>query len=456
MSIDEQAASAVKEKPAAAKQTFSGSVGFILACIGSAVGLGNIWRFPVLISQFGGLTFLIPYLAFVVLITYTGVIEEYALGRASGKGPVGAFGWACKDKGYERVGRAIGILPMLGSFGLAVGYSVVLGWVLYYCYQAVSGHLLSFNNNLPGLEAAFNSIACAGGCNWGIIAATLFCVFIMGAGVASGIERANRVLLPALAVLFVLIIIYITTVPGANDGFKYIFTLEPQHLLNPKVWIFAFGQAFFSLSVTGNISVIFGSYLPKEDDIPRSAFFVALFDTLAAMLATLIIIPAMATTGTQLSSGGPGLMFIYLVDVFNRMPGGWLVQIMFFAGVSSAGITTLITIYEPGVALANKKLGMSRWLTTVVILAIGCVTAISIQSMTAQWMDILSIYICPMGALMAGVAFFWMQDKDKALQAVNEGSQHPVGEKFLWTGKYVYCLATLIALVAGIWLGGIG
>lgn len=454
MSNDELAAASETSK--AAKQTFSGGAGFILACIGSAVGLGNIWRFPVLISQFGGLTFLIPYLFFVILITYTGVIEEYALGRASGKGPIGAFGWACKDRGFEGIGRKIGVLPMLGSFGLAVGYSVILGWVLYYLYQAVTGHLLGFTGNLQGLKDMFEGIACAGGCNGGIIAATLLCIAIMSAGVASGIERANRILLPSLAVLFLLLIVYIATIPGAKDGFKYIFTLEPQHLANPKVWIFAFGQAFFSLSVTGNISVIFGSYLPKDEDIPQSAFFVALFDTLAALLATLMIIPAMATTGTQLSAGGPGLMFIYLVDVFNRMPGGWLVQAMFFIGVSSAGITTLITIYEPAVALANKKLGLSRWLTAVLVLSVGCATAISIQSFTSPWMDLLSIYICPLGALLAAVAFFWMLDKPKAIEAVNEGSQHPVGDRFHWVGKYVYCLATLIALIAGGWLGGIG
>ncbi len=444
------------QQSAAPKQTFSGGVGFILACIGSAVGLGNIWRFPVLISQFGGLTFLIPYIIFVVLITYTGVIEEYALGRASGKGPIGAFGWACRERGCEKTARAIGILPILGSFGLGVGYSVVLGWVLYYCYQAVTGHLLSYNNNLPGLEAMFGNIACAGGCNWGIIAASVLCLLIMGAGVAGGIERANRILLPSLALLFIVLIGYIAFIPGAKDGFRYIFTLEPQHLLNPKVWIFAFGQAFFSLSVTGNIGIIFGSYLPKNEDIPRSAFFVALFDTLAALLATLMIIPAMATTGAQISSGGPGLMFIYLVDVFNRMPGGWLVQMMFFIGVSSAGITTLITIYEPSVALANKKLGISRWLTTVLVLALGCAVAVSIQSVTSEWMDILSIYICPMGALLAAMSFFWMQDKDKAIAAVNEGSSHPVGDAFHWIGKYIYCVATVIVLVAGVILGGIG
>ena len=144
----------------------------------------------------------------------------------------------------------------------------------------------------------------------------------MAFGVGNGIEKANKVMMPALFFLFVVLGIYICTLPGASEGYKYIFTLKPEGLLNPQVWVFAFGQAFFSLSVAGNGSVIYGSYLPKDEDLPSSARNVALFDTIAALLAAIVIIPAMAVIlgdGIVGMKGGPGLMFVYLVNVFNAM-----------------------------------------------------------------------------------------------------------------------------------------
>ncbi|MBQ7567629.1 sodium-dependent transporter, partial [bacterium] len=422
----------------------------------AAVGLGNIWRFPVLLAQFGGLTFLIPYLLFVALIASTGVIGEYALGRASGFGPVGAFAWAGKQRGCEKLGRFLGVLPMIGAFGLAVGYSVVLGWVAYYLYLALSGQMLALGHDMPRIQETFGVAASAWGNTPAIVAVSLLCLLIVGAGIVEGIERANRILLPLLTVLFLVLMGYIAFLPGASDGFKYIFTLQPQHLLDVKVWIFAFGQAFFSLSVAGNMGVIFGSYLPRSEDIPKSAVQVAVFDTIAAMLAALVIIPAMATTGAQLSVGGPGLMFIYLVDVFNGMAGAWLVEIVFFLCVTSAGITSLITLYEPPIALLRRKLECSRWLASLIVLAGGGAIAVSIQAITAQWMDLISIYVCPLGALLAALAFFWMTDSDTALVAVNEGASRPLGRVFLWLGRYGFCTATLAALIAGACLGGIG
>ncbi|MDO5295675.1 MAG: sodium-dependent transporter [bacterium] len=444
------------DKQTAGPDVFSGGFGFVLACVGAAVGLGNIWRFPVLLAQFGGLTFLIPYLIFVALIASTGVMGEYALGRASGFGPVGAFAWAGRQRGWEKIGRGLGVLPMIGAFGLAIGYSVVLGWVAYYLYLAASGRLLALGHNLPKIKETFAAAASAGGNTPAIIIVSLFCLLIVGAGIVKGIERANRILLPLLTVLFLALFVYIAFLPGASAGFDYIFTLEPHHLLNPKVWIFAFGQAFFSLSVAGNMGVIFGSYLPSSEDIPKSALKVAVFDTLAAMLAALVIIPAMATTGAQLSVGGPGLMFIYLVDVFNGMAGGWPVAAVFFLCVTSAGITSLITLYEPPIALVRRQLNCSRWLASLLVLLAGGSVAVSIQAVTAQWMDVISIYVCPLGALLAGVAYFWMVSPELALAAVNEGASRPQGPRFLWLGKYVFCTATLVALIAGICLGGIG
>ena len=454
---------------------FKSKWGFNLACIGSAVGMGNIWRFPIMVSKFGGMTFLIPYFIFVVLIGSTGVIEEFALGRWAAAGPVGAFGKCTEERtGKKSVGEAIGAIPTLGSMMLAIGYTVVMGWIFKYCWMGISGSLYALGTEMPSIGGAFgatapeaatlgeaigmmtsNGIFGIGNGVWQIVGLVVSLI-IMAMGVAGGIEKANKVMMPALFFLFVALGVYIAFLPGSSDGYKYIFTLNPAGLLNPQVWIFAFGQAFFSLSVAGNGSVIYGSYLSNDAGIPGSARNVAVFDTIAALLAAFVIIPAMATTGEQLSAGGPGLMFIFLVNVFNGMPGGRLVGIVFFLCVVFAGVSSIINLYEAPVAFLQEKFRMKRVSAVGIIHAVGVVVATLIQAITSQWMDAVSIYICPFGALLAGVMFFWVLKKETVLDAVSLGNHKAVGGWFYPVGRYLYCPLCLVALIAGAILGGIG
>lgn len=298
---------------------FRSRSGFIIACIGSAVGMGNIWRFPMLVSTWGGLTFLIPYFIFVVLIASTGVIGEFALGRAGGAGPMGSFG-KCTELRYgkRKIGERIGYLPILGSLALAIGYTCVMGWIFKYTFMSFSGGLFDMGQDMDTIAGTFGSTASAWGANVWIIVAIVISFGIMSFGISGGIERANKVMMPVLFVLFVALGIYVFTLPGSSKGYSYILTINPKGLLDPKLWVYAFGQAFFSLSVAGNGSVIYGSYLSKDECIPSSARNVAVFDTLAALLAAFVIIPAMATGGAKLNDGGPGLMFIYLVNGHKR------------------------------------------------------------------------------------------------------------------------------------------
>ena len=454
---------------------FKSKWGFILACIGSAVGMGNIWRFPIMVSKFGGMTFLIPYFIFVVLIGSTGVIEEFALGRWAAAGPVGAFGKCTEERtGKKSVGEAIGAIPILGSMMLAIGYTVVMGWIFKYCWMGISGSLYALGTEMPSIGGAFgatapeaatlgeaigmmtsNGIFGIGNGVWQIVGLVVSLI-IMAMGVAGGIEKANKVMMPALFFLFVALGVYIAFLPGSSDGYKYIFTLNPAGLLNPQVWIFAFGQAFFSLSIAGNGSVIYGSYLPKNEDLPSSARNVALFDTLAALLAAFVILPAMAAGGVEPSAGGPGLMFVYLVNVFNGMPGGRIVGMVFFICVLFAGVSSIVNLYEAPVAFLQEKLHLKRAPAVATIGVIGFAVSIMIQPWTSQWMDLVSIYICPLGALLAGIMFFWVLRKETVLNAVNEGREKAIGGWFYPLGKYVYCIAALVALIAGAVLGGIG
>ncbi len=436
---------------------FSSRWGFILACIGSAVGMGNLWRFPMLVSTWGGLTFLIPYFIFVILIGSTGVIGEMAFGRSAGAGPVGAFGMATSLRGGKRsVGETIGILPVLGSLALAIGYTCVMGWIFKYAFMAISGDLVAMGQDMDAIGGMFGATASAWGNNTWLIIAVAVNFGIMVFGIAGGIEKANKIMLPLLFVLLVFLAIYIGTLPGAIGGYRYIFTIKPAGLADPKLWIYAFGQAFFSLSVAGNGTVIYGSYLSKEESIPASARNVAIFDTIAALLAAFVIIPAMAAGSAELSSGGPGLMFIYLVNVINGMPGGRVVGIVFFVCVLFAGLTSLINLYETPVAVLQEKFKLKRFTSTAVVHVIGCVVALFIQAIVSGWMDVISIYICPLGALLAGILFFWVGGKKFVLESVNMGAGRPIGSWFYPLAKYVYCAMALIALVAGAILGGIG
>ena len=440
------------------RDQFDSRWGFILACIGSAVGMGNLWRFPTMISVYGGLTFLLPYLLFVLLIGSTGIIEEFALGRAAGTGPVGAFGMCTEMRfGSRKAGEAIGVLPILGALGLAIGYTCVFGWIIKYTYMAVSGDLMAMGTEMAVIEDTFyNGTASAGSNNLFLIIGVLIAFGIMSFGISKGIEIANKILMPLLFGLLVVLAIYIATLPGAGDGYKYIFTFNGKGLADPKVWIFAFGQAFFSLSVAGNGSVIYGSYLSKDENLPTAARNVAIFDTVASLLAALVIIPAMATAGSALESGGPGLLFIYIVNVINAMPGGRIIGIVFYVAVLFAAMSSIINMYEAPVELLQQKLKLHRVAAVGIVLVICGAIALAIQAIVSDWMDVISIYICPFGALLAGIMFFWLGSRKFVNAQASLGSPKPIGKWFYPLGKYVYCAAALVALIAGAVLGGIG
>ena len=437
------------------RDSFNNKWGFILACIGSAVGMGNIWMFPTRVSMYGGGSYLIPYFIFVALIGFTGVIGEMSFGRATKSGPVDAFGYACGTKNKRKLGEVIGFIPVLGALAMAIGYTVVMGWILKYMIGAFTGKTLA-PADTEGFAASFGSMASAFGNNvWQIVALVIGIIILMF-GVGRGIEKANKIMMPVFFILFAVLGIYVAFQPGAIEGYKYIFRVDPKAFADPKTWIFALGQAFFSLSVAGNGTLIYGSYLSDNEDIPAAAGRVALFDTIAAMLAALVIIPAMATTGAQLNQGGPGLMFIFLPELFKSMPGGYIVAIIFFVAVFMAGLSSLINLYEAPIATIQEKLHLGRKASCAIIAAIALIVSICIQGIVSGWMDILSIYICPLGAGLAGIMFFWICGKKYVETQVNTGRDKKLTDKFYPICKYIFCPTCFLVLILGIVLGGIG
>ena len=438
------------------RDRFRCKTGFIIACIGSAVGMGNIWLFPARVSQFGGAAFLIPYFICVIFIGVTGVVGEMAFGRAMGAGPMGAFGKATEMVGKgRRPGETLALLPVICSLALAIGYSVVVGWILKYMFGSITGQVFQAQS-VEEFEAMFGQAASSfGSVGWHLVGLGIT-FLIMIYGISSGIERANKVMMPLFFVMFIGMAIYIATLPGADKAYEFLMNPQWEALKNPKTWVYALGQAFFSLSLAGSGTLVYGSYLKKDVDIPSSARTVALWDTIAALVAAFTIIPAMATAGQELTGGGPGLMFIFLPNVFSQMSGGRIVIVVFFVAVAFAGITSLINLFETPVEALQTKLGYSRKKAVGVIAIIGTVVAVLIEGIVSDWMDVCSIYLCPLGALIAGVMFYWVCGKKFVRQNIDLGARRKLGGWYEFASKYVFCGLTVLVLVLGTVLGSIG
>ena len=434
------------------RETFDSKIGFILACIGSAVGMGNIWLFPYRVGQFGGAAFLIPYFLFVVLIGFTGVVGEMSFGRIMGTGPVGAFKKAFKRRG-KNYGGIIGLIPVIGSLGIAIGYAVVTGWILRFLVGSLTGSMLGARDS----GAYFGQIAGTfGSVPWHLVS-LLIVLFILSSGISKGIEKVNKILMPAFFTLFLILAVRVAFLPGSFEGYKFMFVPRWEALLDPKTWVFALGQAFFSLSLAGSGTVVYGSYLKKSEDIISNAKYVAIFDILAAILAALVIIPAVFAYNLDPASGPP-LMFITLPNVFKQMPLGNIFGIIFFLAVFFAAITSLMNLLETSIETIQEKFKIPRFQSTLVIVVITAMVGVFIENgdVVSVWMDVISIYVIPLGALLASIVFFWVAGIEFARDAAQIGREKEIGAWFEPMAKYVFVGMTIVVYIMGIIYGGIG
>ncbi|MCU6687873.1 sodium-dependent transporter [Dorea acetigenes] len=438
------------------RDEFRTRLGFIVACIGSAVGMGNIWMFPYRTGKFGGAAFLIPYFIFVILLGFSGVIGEMAFGRGVKAGPIGAFSKAMEMRFGEKAktcGKVIGMIPVIGSLGIAIGYSVVVGWFLKYLCSAVAGSL----TKVEDMGAYFGELAVDfGSVGWQLLGLALT-FLIMVLGVTKGIEKMNKIMMPVFFIFFIILMIRVATLPGASDGYRYLFVPEWEKLGDIKTWVYALGQAFFSLSLAGSGTLVYGSYLKKDIDIVGCAKNVAFFDTCAALLAGIVVIPAVFAFGLDVASGPP-LMFITLPAVFQQMPFGGLFAVIFFVAVLFAAITSLMNLFETPIEALQEQFRLSRKAAVGVIALVSAVIGVFIESgdSVGAWMDVVSIYIIPLGALLAGIMFFWVCPKGYARSQVEMGAKKPLGRWFEPVTKYIFVGITLVVYVLGIFFGGIG
>ncbi len=427
---------------------FKSTVGFVLACVGSAVGMGNIWMFPYRLGQYGGAAFLIPYLIFIALFGLVGLSAEFALGRMAKTGTLGAYAYCWKNK----FGKYIGWLPLLGSLGIAIGYSVILGWVFRSIQGVLTNELLT--NDIPAfftnMTQSFSNVPC----HFLVLFVTCLLLFTSA---TNAIEKANKVLMPAFFILFIILAIRVSLFDGAIEGYKFLFVPKWEYLLNKETWIMAMGQAFFSLSITGSGMIVYGAYLKDDVDIPKASMQTAIFDTIAAMLAALAIMPAVFSFGIDPVSG-PSLMFLTLPEVFKQMPLGNFFALFFFISVAFAGITSLINMLEAVCESWQNRFHISRKKAVLLCGIITFIVSVCIENgdIVGKWMDVVTIYIIPFAALLGAITIYYILGWNALKQELDKGRKKPVGPTFKFLGKYVYVFLAIIILILGILYNGIG
>ena len=433
--------------------TFTSKIGFVLAAVGSAVGMGNIWMFPYRTGQYGGAAFLIPYLLFIALFGYVGLSGEFAFGRLTGTGPIGSYEYAMKTRG-KKGGAVLGAIPLFGSLGIAIGYSIIVGWVVRCAFGALTGSLMSTE---PETYFAQMSATHLSSGPWHTIVVVIT-VAILIFGVSGGIEKINKVMMPAFFILFLIIAVRVLFLPGALEGYKYLLVPQWEYLLNPRTWIMAMGQAFFSLSVTGSGMIIYGSYLSKKEDIVHSSCMTAVLDTCAAMLAGFAVIPSVFAFGLDPASG-PKLLFITLPRVFQQMPLGRLFAFLFFISVLFAGITSLANMLEAVSEAAQTRLKLNRKAAVLVAgvatLAVGLL--IEQEALMGRWIDIITIYVVPIGAILGAVMIYWVLGVKTIKKELMDGRDKPLSPAYDFLAKYVYVfLAAVVVICSFVIPGGIG
>ncbi|WP_235912538.1 sodium-dependent transporter [Velocimicrobium porci] len=432
--------------------TFSNSIGFILACVGSAVGLGNIWMFPYRLGQYGGAAFLIPYLFFILLFGLTGLSAEFGIGRLAQTGTLGAYDLCWKKNKLHKLGKTIGWIPLLGSLGIATGYSIIIGWVLRSLWGSFSGELLNQDSSIYFSQATgdFGSLP------WHVIVIFITLIILL-TGSTLQIERANKIMMPIFFLLFTFLAIRSWFLPGSIEGYKFLFIPKWDYLLQADTWIMAMGQAFFSLSITGSGMIVYGSYLSKNEDIPNASFRTAFFDTIAALLSALAIMPAVFAFQIE-PTRGPSLMFITIPQIFQKMPFGQLFAIFFFLSVTFAGITSLINMFEAVIESLQNRFQLNRKIAVLICGTICLSVGIFLEAepKVGSFMDFITIIVVPFGAVFGAISIYYALGKYEIEKELNIGRKKNLPLCFGKIARYIYVPLTIIIFILGLIYKGIG
>lgn len=442
------------------RDSFGSKFGVIAATAGSAIGLGNIWRFPYVAGENGGAAFLIVYLGFIFLFGIPVMLSEFAIGRRAQKNVFGAF----RKLAPGRPWYLIGLMGVVAAFMILAFYTAVAGWTLEYLYQSViNGFSGKSSEELGNMFSSFT-----GGTwrplFWFFVFMALT-AFIIIAGVKKGIERYTKILMPLLLILLLILVIRSLTLPGAGSGVAFLFKPDFSKITTSTI-LEALGQAFFSLSIGMGTLVTYGSYIQKSDNLGSTAISVALADTFIAVLAGLAIFPAVFAFNIAPGSG-VGLVYITLPNIFVQMAGGYFFSLMFFVLLVVAALTSTISVLEVIVAFFVEELRLKRraatWLATAAVSVLGIMSVLSTSTMADLKIFGLTVFdlldftsaniLLPAGGFFIVIFVAWFFGRDKAREELSNDGQL----KAAYIPLYLFIIRFIAPLaIAFVFLQGIG
>uniref|UniRef100_UPI00338E1FAC sodium-dependent transporter n=1 Tax=uncultured Allobacillus sp. TaxID=1638025 RepID=UPI00338E1FAC len=440
------------------KDEWKSRLGFMLAAMGSAVGLGNIWRFSYVAGENGGATFLLIYIFFILAFGIPLLLAEFSIGKAGKKDAVGSFMRLAPGTKWHWTG----VMGVIGGTLVLSFYSVVSGWSLYYLFHYLIGDF--WTEPTGGFGQGFEDWTSS---TWGpLIWQFLFMVavvFVVIRGIKRGIERANLIAMPALAILMVVLAVYSLTLDGASEGLAFLFTPDWSQLSNPQVYLAAMGQAFFSLSLGISGMLTYASYLKSKDRLPAATVGIGVMDTVFAVIAGIVIFPAVFSFGVDVQSGPP-LVFITLPSIFASMPAGGLVGTAFFVLLVMAAYSSALSMLEIPVAFFHRTLGLSRKAASIlcgsVIFTIGItvslgygilshVTIVGNKGILDSIDYVTGNFILPLGAMLIAIFVGWYWTKDQAIKS-SEINNHSLQSIWYFIVRYIAPVVVLVVAITSI------
>ncbi|HKP28977.1 MAG TPA: sodium-dependent transporter [Gemmatimonadales bacterium] len=428
------------------RETFASRFGTLMTLIGVAVGLGNVWRFPYMTGRFGGAAFVLFYVVVAVAIGVPALMAEFALGRRTRRGTVGAFALG----GFPG-GRLVGWFFFAVVIAATGYYSAVVGWVVYYAagqLAAMVGLTIDSAAILPP-EHGFNatSFALQLLCTGVVILAS---ALVMLKGLRAGIERASKVIMPTLCVVLLVLVVRALTLPGSGEGVRWFILKFRLADLTPAVMVAAIGHAVFSLSLGGTFMVVYGSYLRDDEPLSRPAIGTVAGDTLTSLLAGLAIIPAVFALGLE-PGQGPGLLFNTLPRVFAAIPLGAIFGLLFFLGLAGAGYLSNVAAIEVLVAGLTDNTKVSRpwavWLMAAACFLVSIPPSLN-NAIFVPWDLTFGSGMQTLGALMAVVTVGWCFTRGAALEELSKGERREVPR---WLYQWIRFGIPLAIGSVGIW-----
>ncbi len=441
------------------RDSFASTLGFIAAAAGSAIGLGNIWKFPYITGVYGGAAFIVVYLICIACIGLPVMLSEFVIGRKAQQNAVGSF----KKLAPRTPWFFTGWMGVIAAFCILAFYGVVAGWTLEYVVKAVmNGFAGKTPNDLGGMFGGF--ISRAGKPVFWQVLFMILTGLIVTAGIKDGIEKYSKILMPVLLAILIILVIRGVTLPGAGAGLSFLFKPDFSKLSADAI-LQALGHAFFSLSLGMGTMITYGSYLGKRENLGVAALQVTIADTLIALLAGVAIFPAVFAFGIE-PAAGPGLVFITLPNVFEQMPGGYIFGIMFFALLAIAALTSAISILEVVVAYFVENLKMARSkaaiVATIAITVIGIPCSLSMGPMAGveffgktvfDLLDFASANILlPLGGLFISAFVGWYLGYEKTFAEVSNEGKLTVGYMpvYLFLAKFIAPIAIALVFLNGL------